>query len=44
MTQGTNNLRPGADVRAVPANTPQNPQPPSPEQLKQQEKAKGKAA
>ena len=44
VTQGTNNLRPGADVRAVPANTPQNPQPPSPEQLKQQEKAKGKAA
>lgn len=44
ITQGTGNLRPGADIRPVPAGTPQQPAPPSPEQLKQQQQAKGKAA
>lgn len=44
ITQGVGNLRPGADIRPVPANTPQRPAPPSPEQLKQQQQAKGKGA
>ena len=44
ITQGTASLSPNAVVRPVPANTPQQPKPPSPEQLKQQEAAgKGKA-
>ena len=42
ITQGVGNMKPGADVRAVPANTPQRPTPPSPEQLEKQQ-AKGKA-
>ena len=42
ITQGTANLSPDAAVRPVPANTSQQPKPPSPEQLEQQ-KAKGKA-
>ena len=41
ITQGTANLSPDAAVRPVPANTSQQPKPPSPEQLEQQ-KAKGK--
>jgi membrane fusion protein (multidrug efflux system) len=43
ITQGVGNMKPGADVRAVPANTPQRPTPPSPEQLEKQQQAKGKA-
>ena len=42
ITQGTANLSDNAAVKPVPANTPQQPKPPSPEQLKQQQKAKGK--
>ncbi|WP_088366347.1 efflux RND transporter periplasmic adaptor subunit [Sphingomonas dokdonensis] len=42
ITQGTANLSDNASVKPVPANTPQQPKPPSPEQLKQQQKAKGK--
>ncbi|ONF97763.1 efflux RND transporter periplasmic adaptor subunit [Sphingomonas jeddahensis] len=42
ITQGTANLSDNATVRPVPANTPQQPKPPSPEQLEQQQKAKGK--
>jgi membrane fusion protein (multidrug efflux system) len=41
ITQGTANLSANATVRPVPANTPQQPKPPSPEQLEQQQKAKG---
>ncbi|WBH17081.1 efflux RND transporter periplasmic adaptor subunit [Sphingomonas radiodurans] len=44
ITQGVSNMRAGADIRPVPANTPQRPTPPSPEQLKQQQQAKGKGA
>ena len=43
VTQGLANLRPGQSVRAVPANSPQKVQPPSPEQLKKMQAAKGKA-
>ncbi|WP_440978195.1 efflux RND transporter periplasmic adaptor subunit [Sphingomonas pseudosanguinis] len=43
VTQGLNNLRPGQSVRAVPADSPQKVQPPSPEQLKKMQGAKGKA-
>lgn len=42
ITQGTADLSDNATVRPVPANTPQQPKPPSPEQLKQQQKAEGK--
>ena len=42
ITQGTANLNDNAAVKPVPANTPQQPKPPSPEQLKQQQKAEGK--
>ncbi|QNE30784.1 efflux RND transporter periplasmic adaptor subunit [Sphingomonas sp. NBWT7] len=42
ITQGISTLRPGAEIKAVPAGTPQQPKPPSPEQLEQQQKAKGK--
>lgn len=42
VTQGTANLSDNAAVKPVPANTPQQPKPPSPEQLEQQQKAKGK--
>ncbi|WP_085809199.1 efflux RND transporter periplasmic adaptor subunit [Sphingomonas sp. TZW2008] len=42
ITQGIGTLRPGAEIKAVPAGTPQQPKPPSPEQLEQQQKAKGK--
>jgi membrane fusion protein (multidrug efflux system) len=41
ITQGTANLSPNATVRPVPAATTQQPKPPSPEQLKQQQKMKG---
>ena len=45
ITQSTGNLRQGADLRPVPASSPQIVRPPSPEQLKQQQQqAKGKAA
>ena len=44
VTQGVGNLKPGADIRPVPANTPQRLTPPSPEQLEKQQQAKGKAA
>ncbi|WP_066778912.1 efflux RND transporter periplasmic adaptor subunit [Sphingomonas sp. CCH5-D11] len=43
ITQGTANLRPDAEIRPVPASAPQQPKPPSPEQLEQQQKAKDKA-
>ncbi|WP_088333150.1 efflux RND transporter periplasmic adaptor subunit [Sphingomonas mucosissima] len=43
ITQGTANLRPDATIRPVPASAPQQPKPPSPEQLKQQQKAQGGA-
>lgn len=43
ITQGTANLRPNATIRPVPASASQQPKPPSPEQLKQQQKAKGGA-
>ncbi|MCC2981242.1 efflux RND transporter periplasmic adaptor subunit [Sphingomonas sp. IC4-52] len=43
ITQGTANLSPDAIIRPVPASAPQQPKPPSPEQLEQQQKAKGKA-
>lgn len=43
VTQGLANLRPGQSVRAVPANSPQKVQPPSPEQMKKMQAAKGKA-
>ncbi len=43
VTQGLANLRPGQGVRAVPANSPQKVQPPSPEQMKKLQSAKGKA-
>ena len=43
VTQGLGTLRPGQSVRAVPADTPQKVQPPSPEQLKKMQAAKGKA-
>ncbi|WP_375339492.1 efflux RND transporter periplasmic adaptor subunit [Sphingomonas fuzhouensis] len=43
VTQGLNNLRPGQSVRAVPADSPQKVQPPSPEQMKKMQGAKGKA-
>ena len=43
VTQGLANLRPGQSVRAVPANSPQKVQPPSPEQMKTMQAAKGKA-
>lgn len=43
ITQGTANLSPDAVIRPVPASAPQQPKPPSPEQLEQQQKAKGKA-
>ncbi|WP_301074289.1 efflux RND transporter periplasmic adaptor subunit [Sphingomonas sp.] len=41
ITQGTNRLSPNSAVRPVPASAPQQPKPPTPEQLKQQQKAKG---
>lgn len=45
ITQSTGNLRQGADLRPVPASSPEIVRPPSPEQLKQQQQqAKGKAA
>lgn len=43
ITQGIANLKPGAPIRPVPANAPQIPRPPSPEEFEKQ-KAKGKAA
>ena len=43
ITQGLSNLRDGQSVRAVPANSPQKVQPPSPEQMKTMQAAKGKA-
>ena len=43
ITQGTANLRANPDIRPVPASSPQQPKPPSPEQLKEQQKAQGKA-
>jgi membrane fusion protein (multidrug efflux system) len=43
ITQGTANLRPDAEIRPVPASAPQQPKPPSPEQLEQQQNAKDKA-
>lgn len=44
ITQGVGNLKPGAAIKPVPANTPQRPRPPSPEELEKMQKAKGKAA
>ncbi|MDF2603860.1 efflux RND transporter periplasmic adaptor subunit [Sphingomonas sp. ABOLG] len=41
ITQGTARLSPNSTVRPVPASAPQQPKPPTPEQLKQQQKAKG---
>nr|WP_261269147.1 efflux RND transporter periplasmic adaptor subunit [Sphingomonas sp. LC-1] len=43
VTQGLANLRAGQSVKAVPADSPQKVQPPSPEQLKKMQAAKGKA-
>lgn len=43
ITQGTANLRANASIQPVPASAPQQPKPPSPEQLEQQQKAQGKA-
>ncbi len=43
ITQGTANLQPGADIRPVAATAPQVPTPPTEEELKQQQAAKGKA-
>lgn len=43
VTQGLANLRSGQSVKAVPADSPQQVQPPSPEQLKKMQAAKGKA-
>lgn len=41
IVQGLADLRPGQPLRPVPANTPQRVQPPSPEQLKEQQKHGG---
>lgn len=43
ITQGTANLSANATVRPVPASAPQQPKPPSPEQLKEQQRARGEA-
>lgn len=43
ITQGLANLRPGQSVKAVPADSPQTVQPPSPEELRKMRAAKGKA-
>lgn len=43
ITQGTANLSADASIQPVPASAPQQPKPPSPEQLKQQQKTQGRA-
>lgn len=44
ITQGTGNLQPDAPISPVVATTPQRVRPPSPEQMKEQQQAKGKAS
>lgn len=43
ITQGLANIRPGAAIKPVPANTPQRVQAPSPEQMEKSKASSGKA-
>lgn len=44
ITQGLANLRPGAAIAPVPANTPQEVKAPSPEQMEKMQASKGQAS